>query len=463
MRENMYRLMVVDDEADICNALQFLLSHEGYSVDIAGSGEEALKRVEKTSYSLVLTDIKMEGMSGVELLERLKSMDQNLPVVVMTAYASVEGAVEAMKKGASDYIVKPFINEEVKLTVRRLLEHRKLELENQALKRQLSNRMEETKFVGDSPGIKELFLMMEKIAPTKSNVLLLGESGTGKSMVAELLHNNSPRRDMPFMAINCSAIPETLLESELFGYKKGAFTGANADKQGLIEATDGGTLFLDEIGDMPLLLQSKLLKVIETGEVIPVGSTKHLNVDIRLIAATNKNLENAVKEGSFREDLYYRLDVIQLQIPPLRERKEDIPLLVNSFLGKAADRHGKGVSSMEQEAMNVIMNYSWPGNVRELSNVIERCVVLNSGGHIHISDLPVKLLGNSNVHGTTLKESIEMHERAMVAVRLKEFEGNKEEAARSLGIDLATLYRKIKKYEIEEGKGTGPSSLPLNE
>ncbi len=449
MRNNKYRLIIVDDEEDISNALEFLLRREGYSIDTANSAESALEMVEEHEYDLVMTDIKMEGMTGVELLERLKVDNPSLPVIVMTAYASVEGAVDAMKKGASDYIVKPFINEEVKLTVRRLLEHRRLEMENLVLRRQLSERLEANEFIGDSPQIKEMFSMLEKVAPTKSNVLLLGESGTGKSLVAELIHRNSPRSGHPFMSINCSAIPETLLESELFGYKKGAFTGANTDRPGLLEAADRGTLFLDEIGDMPLMLQTKLLKVIETGEVMPVGARKTRFVDVRLIAATNKDLEGAVREGAFREDLYYRLDVIQIAIPPLRERKEDIPLLVQGFIARASLKHGKEIRSIDGHAMDVLMSYHWPGNVRELNNVIERTVVLSSSEAITASDLPSKLLGGTTETGTSLKDSLEMHERAVIISRLRDFEGNKEQAAKSLEIDLATLYRKLKKYSIE--------------
>jgi DNA-binding NtrC family response regulator len=455
MKEKKFRLMVVDDEEDICSALEFLLRNEGYAVDTASGGEGALQLLEKKDYDLVLTDVKMDGMSGVELLEHVKSINQTVPVMVMTAYASVEGAVEAMKKGASDYIVKPFINEEVKITVRRILEHHQLERENQSLRRQLSNRLDNSDFLGDSPSVRELLSMIERVAPTRSNVLLLGESGTGKSLVAEMIHANSPCRNRPLISINCSAIPETLLESELFGYKKGAFTGANSDKIGLIEAADGGTLFLDEIGDMPLALQAKLLKVIDTGEVLPLGAIRPKNVDVRIIAATNKHLEDAVRDCQFREDLYYRLDVIRLVIPPLRERKEDIPLLASWFVSRSSIRHDKHVDGIDRRALDLLTAYDWPGNVRELQNVLERSVVLCSAQSIMPEDLPEKLSGSDIPStGASLKETLDLHERAIILGRLKEFEWDKEKTASSFNIDLATLYRKMKKFDINGGKGS---------
>jgi len=445
--------MVVDDEEDICSALSFLLKSEGYAVDAASGGEEALSLFESNEYDLVLTDVKMDGMSGVDLLMRIKDRRPSVPVMVMTAYASVEGAVDAMKKGASDYIVKPFINEEVKIAVSRLLGQRQLEIENQALRRQLSNRIAESEFLGDSPKVRILFGTIEKVAPTRSNVLLLGESGTGKSMVAELIHNNSPCRDKPLISINCSAIPETLLESELFGYKKGAFTGANTDKLGLIEAADGGTMFLDEIGDMPMPLQSKLLKIIDTGLVLPLGAIKPRQVDVRFITATNKTLEDEVRNGNFREDLYYRLDVIRLEMPALRERKEDIPLLATWFISKAAKRHGKKVEGIDRAALDLLMSYDWPGNVRELQNVLESSVVMSASALLMPEDLPDKLSRGTILSGASLKDALELHERALIMSRLREFDWDKEKTAKSFEIDLATLYRKMKKYEINGGKG----------
>src|SRR5512135_642898 len=315
MKAETSKILVVDDERDICRALEFLLSREGYKIVTANSGREALKKIESEDFDLVISDLKMEDIGGLEVLEKALVMNSSLIVIIMTAFASVESAVEAMKKGASDYIVKPFINEDVKMTVKRLLEHKKVLMENLALRQQLSQQFGTRAFVGVSPQIAQVFDVLSKVIPTRSNILILGESGTGKGLVAEIVHGNSQRKDKPFISINCSAIPENLLESELFGYRKGSFTGAAADKKGLITMADQGTLFLDEIGDMPISLQAKILKVLETGEVYPIGETKPVYADIRLIAATNKDLEDQIQKGLFREDLYYRLNVIEVKIP----------------------------------------------------------------------------------------------------------------------------------------------------
>src|SRR5512147_896888 len=297
MKAETAKILVVDDERDICRALEFLLSREGYRVATAYSGQDALKKIEAEEFDLVITDLKMEGISGMEVLEKAVALRPNIIVIIMTAFGSVESAVEAMKKGAGDYIGKPFINEDVKMTVKRLLEHKKVLMENLVLRQQLSQQFGSREFVGVSPQIEKVFDVLSKVIPTRSNILILGESGTGKGLIAEVVHNNSQRKDKPFICINCSAIPENLLESELFGYRKGAFTGATADKKGLITMADQGTLFLDEIGDMPLSLQAKILKVIETGEVSPIGETKSIHADIRLVAATNKNLEEQIERG----------------------------------------------------------------------------------------------------------------------------------------------------------------------
>lgn len=453
MKDKKYHILIVDDERDICRALEFLLTRENYKVSTAYSGEEALKKFKEQRFDLVLTDLKMEGLTGIDVLEKVKETDPSTIVIIMTAYASVESAVEAMKKGAADYIVKPFVNDDVKMTIRRLLEHRELQLENQALRQQLSQHFGCKDFIGDSPQIRMIFDLLEKVIPTKSNILIRGESGTGKGMIAEIIHCNSPRRNKPFMSINCSAIPENLLESELFGYKKGAFTGATLDKTGLILMADGGTLFLDEIGDMALSLQAKLLKVLETGEVLPLGDTRPKTVDIRLIAATHQNLEEMIKEGRFREDLYYRLNVIEIYIPPLRERKEDIPLLVNYFLEVCNQENNRNVQGIDESAMRAIMEYPWYGNVRELRNVIERAVILCGSHTITLNDLPDKIKAGKQFTSNTLKDSLGYYEKRIILERLTQYNWNKEEAARSLGIDLATLYRKMKRLGIESEKG----------
>lgn len=447
---NKKKILVVDDERDICRALQFLLIAEGYEVSVALSGENAIQQMRKSDFDIVITDLKMPGVDGTAVLEEAKKHNPDAPVILMTAYASVESAVDAMKKGASDYIVKPFINEEIRLTVRRLLEQARLSSENMALKQELSRHRGRCKeFVFSSDSMQKIFELLENVIPTKSNILLLGESGTGKGLVAEIIHCSSPRTDKPFISINCSAIPENLLESELFGYKKGAFTGAVADKKGLISMADGGTLFLDEIGDMSLQLQSKLLKVLESGEVMPLGDTKPKYSDIRLVSATNKDIEKIIKEGRFREDLYYRINVVEVNLPPLRSRKDDITLLADMFLRRYANQIKKDVQGIDDEAMTALMSYPWPGNVRELGNVIERAVVVSNGKILSSNDLPDKIRTRPQTKSTLLKDILVEQERNIISKTLEEHRNNKEETAAALGIDLATLYRKLKKFEIE--------------
>jgi DNA-binding NtrC family response regulator len=451
MKADPYKLLVVDDERDICRALELLLSKEGYKVKTVYSGQDALRKIEEEEFDLVITDLKMEGIDGMQVLERALTINPNLIIIIMTAFASVESAVEAMKKGASDYIVKPFINEDVKMTVRRLLEHKKVLFENLVLRQQLSQQFGCREFVGDSPQILKVFELLEKVIPTSSNILILGESGTGKGLIAEIVHCNSQRKDKPFISINCSAIPETLLESELFGYRKGAFTGAVSDKKGLITMADQGTLFLDEIGDMPQSLQAKLLKVIETGEVLPLGETKLRYVDVRIITATNKNLEEHVKKGLFREDLYYRLNVIEVTVPSLRDRKEDIDLFSRHFIEKFSSENKKKVNVITDEAMAILHNYAWPGNVRELRNVMERAVVLTSTEKVGIKELPERLKTQElSKDIQTLKDKIDYYEEKIIMEALQETNWNKEKTSRKLGVDLATLYRKIKKLGIIE-------------
>ena len=444
------RILVVDDETDICKALAFLLGREGYAVTTANSGEQAVEKLEEEHFDVVLTDLKMGKMDGMELLEKVRETAPDTSVVMMTAFASVESAIEAMKKGAADYIVKPFHNEEIKLTIKRLLEQKRLVTENIALKQEISQRMTYKDFVANSESMMKIFETLEKVIPTKSNILILGESGSGKGLIAEIIHSNSPRRDEPFISINCSAIPEGLLESELFGYKKGAFTGAISDKVGLIPLAHKGTFFLDEIGDMPLALQVKLLKVLETGEVCPLGDTKTRVVDVRIIAATNADIEQKIEEGKFRKDLYWRLNVIEIKVPPLRERKDDIELLCRHFIAKFAAEHKKNISGIDNQALAALLDYSWPGNVRELSNTIERSAVLAEGTLITPSDLPEKLIKTDREQETSLlKVYLADYEKNMILKTYAAHNKNKDETAKALGVDLATLYRKFKKYCIE--------------
>ncbi|GAB4542128.1 MAG: sigma-54 dependent transcriptional regulator [Thermodesulfovibrionia bacterium] len=452
----MAQILVVDDERDIRRALEYVLSGEGHEVDTASNGIEAINKLKERDYDLIITDLRMEGVDGFGVLKRSKEINASIPVIIITAYGTIDSAVEAMKLGASDYIVKPFLHDDIKLTVTRILEQNKLSLENIRLKRQLSQQFGCKEIIGSSEAILRVFDTIEKVAPTKANVLITGESGTGKGLIAETIHHNSPRADKPFMSINCAAIPETLLESELFGYKKGAFTGATSDKVGLMVMANEGTLFLDEIGDMPLIIQSKLLNVLESGEVLPLGDTRTKRVDVRIISATNKDIETCIKQKTFREDLYYRLNVIEIRVPPLRERREDIPLLANHFLKEGGVLRGRDIKRFDEPAMKALISYSWPGNVRELRNVIERAIILSDGERITINDLPQKIregewMGRcQEVDLQPLKAMVSEYEKEIITNALKRFNGNKEMVVRTLGIDLATLYRKMHKYGIKE-------------
>jgi DNA-binding NtrC family response regulator len=445
-------ILVVDDEKDICMALNILLSKEGHAVKEAYNGEQALERIKKENFDIIMTDIKMEKMDGFEVLKETQKISPETSVIMMTAFASVGSAVEAMRAGATDYITKPFINDEIRLTIRRILQSRALQMENLILRQELSQRPAAfPKIIGSSESIQRIFTVMEKVIPSKSNILITGESGTGKGLVAQAIHEAGPRKDKPFISINCGAIPENLLESELFGHKKGAFTSAVDDKKGLITMAHGGTLFLDEIGELPSALQVKLLHVIQTRELTPVGDTRVITVDVRIIAATNADLMQRVKEGRFREDLYYRLNVIEIRMPALRERSDDIPVLIKHYLDLFTKEAGKSIKDIDYEAMQALLAYDWPGNIRELRNTMERAVVLADGELITIHDLPDKFrtLDIEGVSTSSLRQALDNFEREYIKRSLTEHKGNKETAANKLGIDLATLYRKLKKLRIE--------------
>ncbi|HAK61113.1 MAG TPA: Fis family transcriptional regulator [Nitrospiraceae bacterium] len=445
-------ILVVDDEKDICKALNILLTNEGYAVQEAHNGEEAIERVKQENFDVIMTDIKMEKMDGFEVLKQAQEISPETPVIMMTAFASVGSAVEAMKSGAVDYITKPFINDDIRLTIKRVLASRQLQMENLILRQELSQRPAAfTNIIGSSEAMQKIFSLMEKVMPGKSNVLITGESGTGKGLVAQAIHEAGPRKDKPFISINCGAIPETLLESELFGHKKGAFTSAVEDKKGLITMADGGTLFLDEIGELPPPLQVKLLHVIQSKELTPVGDTRVITVDVRVIAATNADLMQRVKEGSFREDLYYRLNVIEITMPTLRERRDDIPLLLKHYLNIFTDDAGKNIKDIDYEAMQALLAYDWPGNIRELRNTIERAVVLADADVITLHDLSDKLrtLDIEGVSTSSLRQALDSFERDYIQRSLTEHKGNKESTASALGVDLGTLYRKLKKLKVE--------------
>jgi DNA-binding NtrC family response regulator len=445
-------ILVVDDERDICMALNILLTKDGHAVKEAHNGEQAMECIQKENFDIIMTDIKMGKMDGFEVLREAQKISPETSVIMMTAFASVGSAVEAMRAGATDYITKPFINDEIRLTIRRILQSRALQMENLILRQELSQRPAAfSKIIGSSEPMQRVFSVMEKVIPSKSNILITGDSGTGKGLVAQAIHEAGPRRDKPFISINCGAIPENLLESELFGHKKGAFTSAVEDKKGLITMAHGGTLFLDEIGELPSALQVKLLHVIQTRELTPVGDTRVITVDVRIIAATNANLMQRVKEGRFREDLFYRLNVIEINMPALRERSDDIPVLIKHYLDQFTKEAGKNLKDIDYEAMQALLAYDWPGNIRELRNTMERAVVLADGDLITIHDLPDKFrtLDIEGVSTSSLRQALDNFERDYIKRCMTDNKGNKETAANKLGIDLATLYRKLKKLRIE--------------
>jgi DNA-binding NtrC family response regulator len=443
------RVLITEDEDLMRELLVRILAGENYRIEQASSGEEALKLLHEHPVDLILTDLRLKGMNGLQLLSEARVLDPEIVVIVMTAYASVETAVEAMRKGAYDYITKPFLNDEIRVMLRRALNERHLSRENRHLKRELRERYRFENIVGNSEAMQRVYRLIEKVASISSNVLIFGETGTGKELVARAIHYNSERAERPFVAVNCGALTESLLESELFGHVKGAFTGAITNKEGFFRQADKGTLFLDELSEVSPGLQVKLLRAIQEREVIPVGGREPLKFDVRFIAATNKKLEEEVQKGSFREDLFYRINVITIHLPPLRQRKEDIPLLANHFLLKHAQRLGKPSMKMSREAMHALVNYEWPGNVRELENMMERTVALCESDTIEPADLPEKLtqvkilIRDLDDYQMTLEALEEQHIKKV----LQRVSGDKVKAAQILGINLSTLYRKLARYE----------------
>lgn len=441
-------VLIVEDEELMRSILRQLIEGEGYRVFTADSAESALAVFSSNRIDVTLTDIKMSGRDGLALLDQIKAADEEAIVIIMTAYSSVDTAVAALRKGAYDYITKPFVNDDLIQTVRNALTHSRLFQENRYLRRELRRQRADAEIIGQSEAIRAVFDLVEKVSSTSANVLIEGESGTGKELVARAIHFQSDRADKPFLAINCGALPESLLESELFGHVKGSFTGAVADKIGYFRSAAGGTLFLDEVGDMPPALQVKLLRALQEREVTPIGSSVPVRFDARIIAATNKRLETEMAEGRFREDLYYRLNVVEIDVPPLRERREDIPVLVEHFISSSARRQGIVEKEVSPAAKELFNNYDWPGNVRELEHVIERALIL-SGDQIDVNDLPVKLTGNtSSAAGDDKFKSLDQVEREYILEVLESVSQDKAVAAKILGIDLSTLYRKLKRYEI---------------
>lgn len=450
MADERAKVLVVDDEPSLLEVMRAALAFEGYDVATTRHGDEAIRIIRGGGVDAVITDLKMSPVDGIGVLTEAKKRDAEIVVIMITAYGSVQTAVEAMRKGAHDYIIKPFQMDELRLTLGRGLAHRSLVRENVSLKRELARIHSYDNMVGSSEAIQKVFRRLEKVADTDSTVLIYGESGTGKELVARALHANSRRRGKPFVAVSCGAIPESLLESELFGHVKGAFTGAVAGKDGLFKAADGGTIFLDEVGATSPAIQTSLLRVLQEREVKPVGATRNIRVDVRVIAASNERLERMISRGAFREDLYYRLSVIPIDLPPLRDRRDDIPLLVDHFMRKALAKRGEGREvKMSSEVLKLLADYDWPGNVRELENAIERIVALSDGGLVTREHLPEKILVTGEADGapvaTNLRAVVQEKERAHIRRVLMETKGDKKAAAKLMGIDLATLYRKMER------------------
>jgi two-component system response regulator PilR (NtrC family) len=453
MQQNKHKILVVEDEKNMRDILSILLEGEGYSVVTAPDGTAGLELLGKDIYDLVITDIKMPGHDGFEILKEAKEIAPETLVIMITAFGTTESAIEAMKLGAYDYIHKPFKIDEIRLVVKNAIEKKRLRGEVSVLREKIRTTFELGNIFYRSPKMQELLRILPKIAESDSNVLITGESGTGKEFFATALHNLSPRKEYNFVAINCASLPEGLLESELFGHMKGAFTGAISNKQGLFEVANGGTLFLDEIGDMPLSLQAKLLRVLENGTFRRVGGTADIKVDVRIIAATNKNLREEIEGGRFREDLFYRLNVIPVNLPPLRERKEDIPLLIDFFVKK----YSKSPKRVSPSAMRVLMNCPWKGNIRELENVMERVILMTDHEEITAADIPSDIISMPaevpdlpvlTENGIELDSIIEGIERKYLTEALRLSGGNKTDAARLLNLSFRSFRHRLQKYGI---------------
>jgi two-component system response regulator PilR (NtrC family) len=448
-----HKILVVDDEEIIRDSLFYILEKEGYQVDKAENGKAAYDKMLETNFDLVITDIEMPVMKGTELLEKIKTLNVQTSVIIITAFGSLETAISALRNGASDYILKPVEFDELLIKAKRLFEVRELLLENKVLREEIHRKYDFENIVGKSNSIKRVYEMIEAVAETDSTVLISGNSGTGKELVARALHYKSHRKNKPFIAVNCGAISENLIESELFGHKKGAFTGAISDKEGYMKAAQGGTLFLDEISEMPPQLQVKLLRAIQEKEYTPVGTTVSLQVNVRFIATTNRNLEEEVKEGKFREDLFYRVNVIDIHLPSLKEREEDIPLLADHFLNKYRKELNKNIKGIDPDAMRAMLNHEWKGEIRELENIIERAVIFCKGDLITINELPITFKPKPDESDFTfsgsLDDSVRKFERDFILRALENNENNKEKTADILKVGLSTLYRKLKELDIK--------------
>ena len=446
-------ILVVDDDFAHRTMLRTLLTGWGYRIVEADDGESAIREVRHRPFDLILMDIRMVKVSGLEALVEIKTFNPAIPVIIMTAYTSVETAVKALKEGAYDYLTKPLDFDELRLTMERAMDHSRLREENLLLRETLGARFDRRNLIGRSPAMTRLLETVSRVAPSEATVLITGESGTGKEMIAGAIHFNSPRKEGPFVKVNCAAITETLLESELFGHERGAFTGADRRREGKFRQADGGTIFLDEVSEMSLAMQVKILRILQEWEITRVGGEEIIKVDVRVIAATNRDLARELTAGRFREDLYYRLHVITLHLPPLRERREDIPLLAQHFLRLFAEKNHKNIKGFTPQAMDRLLKYPWPGNVRELMNAVERGVVLSRSEYLDEEELAVVLRDNSKgedpspaQNGLPHLSPLEMVEKATILKTLETVRGNKSEAARRLGITRRTLHKKLKKY-----------------
>lgn len=447
------RILVVDDEDIIRESLSYVLKKEGYYVEEAPNGKEAYKKLLDESFDLVITDLEMPEMKGIELLEEIKKLNVQTSVIIITAFGSLDTAISALRNGASDYLLKPVEFDELLIKVRRLMEVKNLLLENRILRKEIQRNFDFTNIVGKSPAIKKIYDMIQTVAETDTTVLITGKSGTGKELVARALHYNSRRKQKPLISVNCGTITENLIESELFGHKKGAFTGAISDKEGLVKAADGGTLFLDEISELPLQLQVKLLRLLQEKEYTPVGSTSALSVNVRFIASTNRDLKVEVAEGRFREDLYYRLNIVEIHLPSLKEREEDIPLLADHFLDKYRTELNKNIKGIDSDAMRALIGYEWKGEIRELENIMERAAIFCKSEFITLKDLPEVFNIKTGITDFSkmgsLEDSVRKFEREYIYKALENNNFDKEKTADLLRVGLSTLYRKLKELEIK--------------
>ena len=450
--------MVIDDDHEMRSLIEDYLRHQGYIVQSFSCAQAGMDHLQHSAElpELIVSDIQMPGLSGLDLAAKIKTTFPDLPIILVTAFGSIESAVEAIRRGAFDYITKPFKLSELILVIERALNYSRLKEENRQLRNDLSRSHTKGELIGKSKTMQQVFELIDRVAHVNANVLITGESGTGKEMVAHLIHNLSPRKHHPFVVVNCTAIPETLLESELFGHSKGAYTGAHQAKIGLFESANGGTLFLDEIGDMDISLQAKLLRVLQERKVLPVGETREREIDVRLITATHKDLKHAIKDHLFREDLYYRLAVVPISVPPLRHRQEDIPLLANYFLRKYALRNGVRILGFRQGALETLINMRWEGNVRELENMVERLVVLAQKDYIEEADIPLPEMQNiENFWSNATRDlpSMEQIEKRYIQLVLERSGGKKDRAAQILGLNRRTLYRKEREYGLVNSEG----------